>query len=116
MKRGADLSDWVAADRDGLFKAIADPSRRKILGLLSNSELPLKRLEEQFEISRPALLKHLRVLKTCRLVKTRRRGRETLHRLDSRPLRKVRNWVEHFEFAWQHRLEALKRQVEADVD
>jgi DNA-binding transcriptional ArsR family regulator len=99
---------------DDLFKAIADPSRRKILHLLAAGELRLKAIEEHFTISRPALLKHLRVLRSCRLVQVHKQGRETIHRLDSRPLRAIKYWVARLELRWDDHLNRLKRQVEAD--
>jgi DNA-binding transcriptional ArsR family regulator len=99
---------------DGLFKALADSSRRKILNLLADRELPLRRIEEHFAMSRPAIIKHVRVLKSCGLVRARRRGRETLHRLNPHPLRAVRDWMSHFERLWEDRLRRLKCQVESD--
>ena len=99
---------------DALFKALADPSRRRMLELLARRDLPLRRIEEQFDMSRPAVIKHLRVLKSCRLVEVRKQGRETIHRLNSLPLRAVKDWVSEFEVFWDQHLLKLKRQVESD--
>ncbi|MFO0983058.1 MAG: metalloregulator ArsR/SmtB family transcription factor [Planctomycetota bacterium] len=99
---------------DDLFRAIADPSRRRILTLLSKEELPLRRIEESFAMSRTAVIKHLRVLKSCRLVRARRQGRETIHRLNPLPLRAIRDWVSEFELLWDDRLQRLKGQVESE--
>jgi DNA-binding transcriptional ArsR family regulator len=98
---------------DGLFKALADPSRREILRLLAEGELPLNRIEVRFRMSRPAVIKHIRVLKACRLVRVRRSGRETIHRLDPRPLRLLHDWASHFDTFWDIRLQKLKQQVES---
>ena len=100
-------------DADGLFKALADPSRRAILELLTDKDLPLRRIEERFDMSRPAVIKHLRVLKACNLVEVRKEGRESIHHLNSQPLAAVKDWVAHFEAAWDVHLNKLKRQVEA---
>jgi DNA-binding transcriptional ArsR family regulator len=100
---------------DLLFKALADPSRRKILRLLAREEMPLRRIEASFRMSRPAVIKHIRVLKACRLVRVRREGRRTIHRLNARPLRAVEDWVSHFDRFWDEGLRRLKRQVEADA-
>ena len=99
---------------DALFKALADPSRRRMLKLLARRDLPLRRIEDQFDMSRPAVIKHLRVLKSCRLVEVRKQGRETIHRLNSLPLRAVKDWVCGFEVFWDQHLLKLKRQVESD--
>jgi DNA-binding transcriptional ArsR family regulator len=97
-----------------LFRALADPSRREMLEILSDQDLPLRLIEERFDMSRPAVIKHLRVLKACRLVEARKEGRETIHHLNSEPLTAVRDWVAHFEAQWDKHLKRLKRQVEAD--
>lgn len=96
------------------FRALSDPSRRRILRLLAAGELPLHRIEAHFRFSRPAVIKHIRVLQASGLVLVRKEGRRTLHRLRSRPLRRVRDWVAHFEAFWDDRLLRLKQQVEHD--
>ena len=101
---------------DGLFKAIADPSRRGMLMLLAENELPLKEIQRRFRMSRPAVIKHLRILKSCRLVRVRRRGRFTMHRLNPGPLQAVKDWVTRFDALWEGRLQRLKEQVEADLE
>jgi DNA-binding transcriptional ArsR family regulator len=101
-------------ERDTLFRALADPTRRRMLALLARQELPLKQIEERFHMTRPAVIKHLRVLRACRLVRVRRQGRLVIHRLDPRPLRAVQDWVAQFEALWDQRLQKLKQQVEAD--
>ena len=104
-----------STNADGLFKAIADPSRRMILDLLATRDLPLNRIEERFRISRPAIIKHMRVLKSAGLVKTRRQGRQTIHRLNSPPLREVKDWVSHFELFWDQSLARLKQHIEENI-
>jgi DNA-binding transcriptional ArsR family regulator len=100
--------------QDDVFRAIADPSRRRILALLGERELPLNRIQEQFDMSRQAVIKHLRVLKSCRLVRARRQGRQVMHRLDARPLRAVRDWAAEFDLFWDTALLRLKQQVESE--
>jgi len=101
--------------RDDLFRAIADPCRREILYLLSKDELPLSRISKRFNMSRPAVIKHLRVLKACGLVQVRKRGRESIHRLNARPLREVQDWVGRFGAFWDDHLLRLKQQVESNL-
>jgi len=105
----------VAADPySRLLRAVADPSRRRMLSLLAHhDELPLRQIERRFSMTRPAVIKHLRVLKSCRLVRTRRSGRQVLHRLNARPLRAIRNWLAEYEIFWDTHLSRLKQQVES---
>lgn len=83
--------------------------------LLAEHELPLKGIQERFQMSRPAVIKHLRILKSCRLVRVRRSGRMTIHRLNPGPLSAVKNWVAQFDARWEDHLRRLKEQVEADT-
>jgi len=107
--------DRAAADPySRLLRAVADPSRRRMLSLLSRrDELSLQQIERRFDMSRPAVIKHLRVLKACRLVRTQRRGRQVMHRLDARPLVAIRNWLAEYEVFWDTHLARLKQQVES---
>ena len=85
-----------------------------MLELLSGQDLPLRLIEERFDMSRTAVIKHLRVLKACQLVEVRNEGRETIHHLNSQPLAAVRDWVTHFESLWDKHLKKLNRQVESE--
>jgi len=96
------------------FDAIADPTRRRILDLLATGG-PLRagELAERFpHISRPAVSKHLRVLRGAHLVQQHVSGREIWYRLDPQPLSQVDAWLEKYNEFWQTRLEALKRASE----
>ncbi len=75
--------------RDRVFHSIADPSRRRILEMLAQGERPVGRIAEQFAMSRPAVIKHLRVLRAANLINVRRRGRESIHSLNPAPLKAV---------------------------
>src|SRR5262245_20815124 len=106
--------DGLAADRcSRLLRAVADPSRRRMLSMLAQRELPLQQIQRRFDMSRPAVIKHLRVLKSCRLVQTRRRGRQVFHRLNARPLAAIRDWLDQYEIFWDKHLSRLKAQVES---
>lgn len=107
------MAPLETAVSDRVFKALADPSRRRILSLLSTGELPLHRIGAHFSFSRPALIKHIRVLRSCRLVRVRRDGRQTLHRLNATPLKSAEQWMAALSTFWDDHLSHLKRQVEA---
>lgn len=104
----------ISASPDRVFKALADPSRRRILDILSREELPLKRIQQRFQLSRPALIKHIWILKSCSLVRVRRAGRLIYHRLNSRPLRTVEQWMAKYEVFWGDHLGRLKHQAESE--
>lgn len=95
------------------FHAIADPTRRQILDLLRRGPQRAGDLADRFpRISRPAVSRHLRVLRGSRLVQQERRGRELWYRLNAQPLSQVEGWVREYEVFWQERLEKLKNSAE----
>jgi DNA-binding transcriptional ArsR family regulator len=95
------------------FHAIADPTRRRILDLLQSGPQRAGDLAGAFpRISRPAVSKHLRVLRSSKLVRPERRGRELWYQLNPDPLSKVQDWVQQYEAFWQDRLHKLKRAAE----
>jgi DNA-binding transcriptional ArsR family regulator len=91
--------------------AISDPIRRRVLELVRDRELPAGELAAQFDVSRPAVSRHLRVLRETGLVRERRAGRQRLYRADPRPLEEVREWLDGY---WSGRLDALKRVAEEE--
>jgi DNA-binding transcriptional ArsR family regulator len=99
------------ADAD-VFRAIADPTRRAILDRLRAGPTAVNSLADEFAQSRPAISKHLRVLRQVRLVSERRAGRERLYRLQAAPLRQVLGWIEGYRAYWQISLANLKRYAE----
>lgn len=91
--------------------AISDPIRRRVLELVRDRELPAGELAAQFDVSRPAVSRHLRVLRDAGLVHERKQGRQRLYRADPAPLAELREWLDGY---WSGRLEALKRVAEED--
>ncbi len=96
---------------DAVFAALADPTRREILASLQRDNAPVHALARHFAISRPAVSKHLAVLRTAGLVREQRRGRENIYTLDIRALEQARTWLGAF---WRGKLGALKRLAEDD--
>lgn len=104
-----------AARRDAVFRAVADPTRRRILEMLRRGPLPAGEIARRFSrISRPAVSKHLRLLRHAQLVEERRLGRVREYHLSPEPLRSVDEWVAQFERFWDQALLALKRYAEAN--
>lgn len=99
------------------YKAIADTTRREILDLLRLQPLPAGVIAERFRkkrLSRPAVSKHLRILRQSKLVLVTRRGRERVYALNAEPLREVDAWVQKYEAFWDRQLQAFKEYVETE--
>ncbi|MGB2672239.1 MAG: metalloregulator ArsR/SmtB family transcription factor [Candidatus Acidiferrum sp.] len=90
-----------------VFAAVGDPTRRRLLDLLTRGELPVRRIAAPFAMTRPAISQHLRILLRARLVQVRRDGRERYYRLHARPLRQIHDWVGHYEPFWRGKLKGL---------
>ena len=93
--------------RRDVFQAIADPNRRAILGLLAKRRLTLNGVAENFRISRPAVSRHIKILKECGLVVVIPQGRERFVEARFDKLSEVTNWVEQYRQLWEERFDRL---------
>src|SRR3954462_13860658 len=91
--------------------AIADPTRRDLLALLARGEIAAGDLAAEFPVSRPAISRHLRVLREAGLVRSRTKGRRHLYALDPAPLRELDAWLEPYRDLWAQRLDALDTEI-----
>jgi DNA-binding transcriptional ArsR family regulator len=91
--------------------ALADPTRRELLALLAGGERAAGDLAGRFPVSRPAISRHLRVLREAGLVRSRSSGRQRLYALDPRPLRELDDWLEPYRDLWAQRLDALDTEI-----
>jgi DNA-binding transcriptional ArsR family regulator len=98
--------------RNSVFRAIADPTRREILGLLRVREQSVGELAGNFRISRPAISKHLRLLRSAGLVATRQQGAAHICRLTPKPLRAIDDWLRDYQVFWSETLQGLKTYME----
>jgi DNA-binding transcriptional ArsR family regulator len=98
--------------RDVVFRAIADPSRRKILALLRDRQQTVGEIAGNFSTSRPAISKHLRLLRSAGLVVTNQRGTARICELNAKPLRAIKDWLQEYEAFWNENLRSLKNYVE----
>src|SRR5205814_8577094 len=89
------------------FAALADPTRRAILGRLARGESSVTDLAEPFEMTLPAISKHLKVLERAGLIRRGRTAQWRPCRLRAAPRKKVANWVEHYRRFWEERFERL---------
>ena len=107
----------VAAPKqqDLVFKALADPTRREILGLLAGGRQTVGEIAGNFRTSRPAISKHLRQLRGAGLVVTKKSGTTHICELNGKPLLAVNEWLKGYEIFWNQKLQNLKKHVEKNA-
>ncbi|WP_077210784.1 ArsR/SmtB family transcription factor [Bacillus dakarensis] len=106
----------MSAVRHDVFQAIADPTRRELLRLLSREEMPIAKIASHFSVSRTAIVKHLQILSDAKLVIGRKEGRERLYSLQPEPLEEVKQWLTYYEQFWNNKLTMLKYIAENDQE
>jgi DNA-binding transcriptional ArsR family regulator len=104
----------VTYSPEAAFSALADPTRRAVLDLLRAGTQPAGEIARAFPISRPAISKHLKILRRAHLVDERRQGRHRMYQLNPEPLKAVDHWLEHYRQFWTASLNNLKTFVEAE--
>lgn len=102
----------MTAAKHDVFQAIADPTRREVLRLLANKELPISEITSHFPISRTAVVKHLHILSEANLVSGKKVGREKIYQLHPEPLKELKQWLSYYEQFWNNKLSILKHVVE----
>ncbi|EHQ61645.1 ArsR family transcriptional regulator [Paenibacillus dendritiformis C454] len=105
-----------SAAKYDVFQAIADPTRREVLRLLADKEMPISQITSHFPISRTAIAKHLHILTEAELVSGRKVGREKIYRLHPEPLTELKDWLSFYERFWSNKLSILKHVVEQDTN
>ena len=104
----------VTYSPEAAFGALADPTRRAVLDLLRRGSLPAGRIAQAFPVSRPAISKHLRLLRRAQLVRERREGRHRFYHLNPAPLKTIDAWLNRYRVFWQTSLTTLKAAVEGE--
>jgi DNA-binding transcriptional ArsR family regulator len=106
----------VTYSPEAAFQALADPTRRAVLDLLRRGSQPAGVIASAFPVSRPAISKHLRLLRRAHLVREHREGRHRVYQLNPEPLRAVDEWLERYRSFWATSLTNLKSFVEAQYE
>src|SRR5580658_3875732 len=102
----------VTQDREpDVFGAISHPARRRMLDLLLEADRSVSTIAGEFEMSRPAVSQHLRILLDAGLVTEQRHGRERRYHLVPERLGPVRDWIAHYEQFWDERLQRLQKHL-----
>lgn len=98
--------------RRDAFQAIADPTRREILHLVSQKPLNINAVAENFDVSRTAIYKHIKILTECGLVVIKQQGRERFCEAKLEKLSEVAQWLEQYKSLWNNRLDNLEAYLE----
>jgi len=98
-----------AAARRDVFQAIADPNRRDMIKLLAGRSMNLNAIAEQFDISRPAVSQHIKILSECGLIIIKQQGRERYCEAKLETLNEVATWVEQYKQFWEQKFDSLDK-------
>lgn len=98
--------------RRDVFQAIADPTRREIISLISRESMNLNAIAENFDVSRPAISQHIKILTECGLIMIRQQGRERYCEAKLQKLKEVSDWLEPFRKEWSARFDKLDSLLE----
>src|SRR6202008_1196453 len=93
--------------RRDVFQAIADPTRREIINMIAHNSLNLNSVAEQFDVSRPAISKHIKILTECGLIVIKQQGRERFCEARLEKLSEVSDWIGKYREFWNKRFDAL---------
>ena len=94
--------------RRDVFQAIADPTRRAIINMIAKQSLNLNSVAENFDVSRPAISKHIKILTECGLITIKQHGRERYCEAELHKLSEVSDWVEQYKQFWNAKFDALE--------
>ena len=93
--------------RRDVFQAIADPTRREIINIIAHKKLNLNAVADKFDISRPAISKHIKILTECGLIMISQQGRERFCESKLDKLNEVQTWVAQYKQFWEQKLDSL---------
>ena len=97
--------------RRDVFQAIADPTRRQIIRLLAQEPMNLQTIAENFDVTRPAISNHIRILHECGIITVQKDGRESICKIQPANLKEVSDWIGQFNTLWENRLNAFEKYV-----
>lgn len=95
-----------------VFRALSDPTRRAIIGLLAQKPLSVNEISAYFDMTRPAVAKHLKVLQRGDIISVKAMGRERINHLEPLALKSVADWLSHYSHFWDEKLAKLKSTIE----
>lgn len=99
-----------------VFRALADPTRRAVIEILCEAPHSIGEINAEFELTRTAIVKHLRILEDAGIVESKTIGRERISTLNPQALQPAADWINHLDQFWENKLELLKQVVESDYE
>ncbi len=100
-----------AESRRDIFQAIADPTRRQIIDLISRQPMNVKKIGEYFDISRSAISQQIKILHECGLIDIQKEGRETFCTIRPSELKKIANWIGRYKGLWEEKIDSFEAYV-----
>jgi DNA-binding transcriptional ArsR family regulator len=95
--------------RRDVFQAIADPTRRQIINLIAHQTMNLNAIADNFDVSRPAISNHIKILNECGIIAIEQVGRERYCKVQSGTLKEVADWIEPFRILWEGKLDSFEK-------
>jgi DNA-binding transcriptional ArsR family regulator len=97
--------------RRDVFQAIADPTRREIIRLIAKESMNLNAIAINFNVTRPAISNHIRILNECGIITIEQQGRERYCKIQSANLKEISDWIGQFNALWEQRLVSFEKYV-----
>ena len=94
--------------RRDVFQAIADPTRRQIIGMIANQPMNLNAIAERFEVTRPAISNHIKILTECGLIAIDQIGRERYCKIKPGKLKEISEWISQYKELWEQKLDSFE--------
>ncbi|PHR92117.1 MAG: transcriptional regulator [Robiginitomaculum sp.] len=110
------MSVPAPTNEQAVFRALADPTRRTIIGLLADRSLTVTQVASHFDMSRPAVAKHLGILQDGDIICVKAQGRERVNSLQPMALKSVSDWLSHYNHFWDEKLSNLKSAIETQKE
>jgi DNA-binding transcriptional ArsR family regulator len=95
--------------RRDVFQAIADPIRREIISLIANESMNLNAIAGHFDVTRPAISNHIRILHECGIIAIEQVGRERHCKIQPNSLKEVSDWAGQFQQLWEHKIDSFEK-------
>src|SRR5436309_14318646 len=100
-----------AETRRDVFQAIADPTRRQIIELLAEKKMNLNAITDKFDISRPAISQHIKILRECGIIEIEQIGRERFCKIQPDNLKEAAEWIQQYTALWEQKINSFEKYV-----
>ena len=101
-----------AETRRDVFQAIADPTRRQIIDLIANQSMNLNAITDHFDISRPAISQHIKILNECGIIEIEQVGRERYCKIQPQNLKEASDWIQRYSLLWEQKIDSFEKYLD----